>query len=118
MKFVIVVSTLIFLGACSFEKAHDLIPQSKADCDTAGVTFSKDIRPILEMRCFGCHSGFGDPVYEYTDFFAFQAMALNGKLIPAVTQTGPRPMPKGRERIPDCEIAKIKAWVASGAPNN
>jgi hypothetical protein len=28
------------------------------------------------------------------------------------------PMPQGGAKLPACEIAKIKAWVDAGSPNN
>ncbi len=104
--------------ACSWESVQDIAPADAFVCDTASVTFSKDIQPILARRCFACHQGFGDPIYEFTNFTAFQAMALNGKLLPAINQTSNRPMPKGQAKIPACEIAKITAWVNKGSLNN
>jgi hypothetical protein len=106
------------LAACVWESVEDIAPQSFLECDTSRVTFSRDIQPILARRCFGCHQGFGDPTYEFTDFTAFQAMALNNKLLPAINQTSSRPMPKGQIKIPQCEIAKITSWVNAGAKNN
>jgi hypothetical protein len=31
---------------------------------------------------------------------------------------GYSPMPKGGNKLPACQIAKVRRWVAAGAPNN
>jgi len=53
------------------------------------------------------------------DYTVLKTLALNGRLIGAVTQApGFSAMPKGGARLPDCRIAEIRTWIRNGAPNN
>ena len=40
-------------------------------------------------------------------------------MLGSIEQTrGYDPMPKGRAKISDCDIARIKSWMAAGKPDN
>lgn len=89
------------------------------ECDTTTVTYSKSIAPILTAKCKGCHQGSnpggGISLVTYTDAFA---IAQNGSFYGSVIQDGSfSSMPKG-SKLPDCDIAKIRIWIAAGSPNN
>jgi hypothetical protein len=48
-----------------------------------------------------------------------KTVADNGKLMGVITHANGFPqMPKGGNKLSDCNIAKIKKWVDAGAPNN
>ncbi len=89
-------------------------------CDTNNVTFSGTIRPILQNKCIGCHSGSapggGINLSAYSGVYP---VAVNGKLHGAVSHSaGSIAMPQNAAKLPDCEINKIGIWVNAGAPNN
>jgi hypothetical protein len=45
--------------------------------------------------------------------------ALNGKLLGAIKHSnGYSPMPKGGNKMKECDIRKIEIWINSGTPNN
>lgn len=92
----------------------------QAECDTNVFTFSGAVRPIIQARCQGCHSG-GAPQggISLTNYDQVKAVALTGQLYGAVSHTGNyTPMPYGGAKIPDCEITQIRKWIEDGTPNN
>ncbi|HJW31335.1 MAG TPA: c-type cytochrome domain-containing protein [Saprospiraceae bacterium] len=89
-------------------------------CDTTSVTYSKFMVPLMSTYCVGCHSG-GNPSggIALNSFANVQALALNGRLVGAVTWApGFQQMPQSAAKLPSCYINKLKAWVNNGAPNN
>lgn len=89
-------------------------------CDTASVTYSVSIKPIITTKCQGCHSssspGGGIDLSTYN---GIKTIVNNGKLWGSVNFiTGFSPMPKNGTRLSTCELAKIKKWIDAGSPNN
>ncbi len=89
-------------------------------CDTLNVTYSGKVKPIIDLKCKGCHSGSAPPNgIDLTGHAGLQAIALSGKLMGSVNHLpGYSAMPKGGSMLPDCERNAIKKWVDSGALNN
>lgn len=94
---------------------------SAGGCDTENVSYSQDIRPIIENNCLGCHRG-ANPVggFVLETYDDVLAKVNDGRLYGAVSwQTGFVPMPLGAsEPLPECDLGKIKAWIDAGAPDN
>lgn len=109
------------LGACSREEP--------------AVSFSKDVRPVLNARCGACHvpgqpgyeaSGLSTASYEAvmkgTKFGAVVipgdplssvlTMLVEGRADPSIR------MPHGDQPLPDAEKQILRDWVAQGAKNN
>lgn len=89
-------------------------------CDTANVTFSLSVKPIISGKCQGCHSS-SNPGggYDLTVYAGIKARVNDGKLWGAVNHiAGYSPMPKNGNKLSTCELAKIKKWIDAGAPNN
>lgn len=89
-------------------------------CDTNNVTFSKTISPMIQTNCQGCHSNSntsgGINLEGYTNV---KTSADLGSLLGTITHaSGYSPMPKGGNRMSDCNIAQLKIWLKAGAPNN
>lgn len=90
------------------------------DCDTTNVTYSGYVRPWLDLHCTGCHVGVnaGGGVF-LSGFGSVQEVALNGQFLGSIQHdAGFSPMPKGEDKLADCDITKIKLWIEDGAPNN
>lgn len=90
------------------------------DCDTTNVTYSGTIWPIVELNCFGCHSG-PEPSgnISLVDYNSIVVQATNGKLFGSVNHdNGFEPMPKNAPKLSDCKIDQIKIWIEDGTPNN
>lgn len=93
-----------------------------APCDTTVYTYNAGIKPIINQRCLGCHSGSsasGGVVYD--TYAGVKASVDNGKMYGSIIHANgikPMPYPLGSAKIPDCEISKIRQWIAAGALDN
>src|SRR5262245_53948065 len=96
---------------------------------TRELDFAKDIRPVLEARCFGCHG----PQQQINGLRldSKEGMLRGGKAGPAivpgraaasllyrkVTGTGEgSPMPLSGEKLTPEQIDSIRTWIDQGAP--
>jgi mono/diheme cytochrome c family protein len=115
--FFFIVALGMLFPSCYYDKEETLYPFQK--CDTTHVTYSQTIVPILSANCYVCHTA-GDPrtTTKLDTYDGIYAVATNGKLVPAVDQTGPLPMPNNGSKLDECSIQKIKRWVANGAKSN
>jgi hypothetical protein len=112
--------TLLLLctqAGCKYDKQMIV---ANTTCDTTIVTFSGTVQPILTTFCISCHSGpnanNGISVENYT---AVKMLIPNGKLLGTITHSpGFSPMPKGANKLSECNIAKIRQWIVRGALNN
>lgn len=109
--------------------------------DKGGVSFSKDVQPILAASCAGCHSpgGFAQLAGVTLDLRSGRAFAsltddddddddivvpgdaeaslLFEKVSSDSPSVGER-MPLFGTALPDSDIAAIREWIDAGAPNN
>jgi mono/diheme cytochrome c family protein len=115
---------LIGLSSCYYDNKEELYPAS-ANCETDNMSYANDVWPVINASCVGCHGGAapaGDiPLENYTDVAA--AAAINpgnyGSLYGAISHaSGNSPMPKGSNKLSDCTVTKIKAWIDQGAQDN
>lgn len=124
MKGTFALATLIILiWSCYYDNEEFLYPKLSTSCDTANVTFSSSIQPVLQQYCFTCHSNsnaasFGGNI-KLEDYADVKISADNGKLYGSVAHLpGYSQMPKGGSKIDDCNISIIKTWIDSGSPDN
>lgn len=91
-----------------------------ASCDTATFTFSAAVKPILQNKCNGCHTGAsaGGGV-DLSTYNGVKASAQAGTLLGSIEhKAGYKVMPQGGAKLPECEIIQIRKWVAAGSLNN
>ncbi len=91
------------------------------------LTFRKQIKPLLEDQCFGCHHpGAKKTQLDLTSFRALQTTGKNspiiipgdpdGSFIISVLEwTGKLKMPKGGDQLTKEQITTIKKWIKDGA---
>lgn len=109
------IATWILQGAEDLECDPDA-----GGCATENVSYSMTIAPILQNTCLGCHSG-NPPSggIDLTTHAGVRTVALNGRLVGAVSHDPAySAMPQGGQKLSDCKIDQIRAWVDAGAPNN
>ncbi len=106
---------------CTYNNEEDLYPYTPF-CDTTSATLNAVAKPILQGNCYSCHSassaGASGAGINLEDYGSLRGWAVNGRLMLAMEHTGCCPMPKGQPKLPECDIAKIKAWVNRGAQND
>ncbi len=133
--FPIVILICVVFAGCYYDKADMVNPNTALlGCDTTAVSYSATVAPIIaDNNCNTCHSsgaarGSGGGIVLDT-YVGVQGSALAGQLVPAVRQDAScascvpayptyEPMPKGGNKIDDCSIKQIAAWVNQGAKNN
>ena len=120
----LIIIPVLFVIGCSYHKA-DLIypPSSTTNCDTIRIIrYSTDVVNILKANCYVCHGGNAASGNSYVldTHGGVKFMADNGRLVRSIAHTGPpnTHMPQAGLKLPECNIATIRAWVRSGAPNN
>lgn len=85
----------------------------------SGVTYLKDIQPIIQNECAtaGCHIPGGTGPTDLTTFTGVKAIADNGEFKKRAIDGNPSFMPTSG-KLPDSMIDKIRCWLNDGAPNN
>lgn len=109
---------LLSATGCYYDKAELLYPNTA--CDTTTVTYSGSIIPVLGSNCTSCHGGSTPSASIKLDTYAgVKQQVDNGRLWGAVSHAASySPMPKGGTKLSACNLAKIRLWIAAGAPNN
>ncbi len=91
-----------------------------AVCDTLNVTYSGTIRPVIQQRCQGCHSG-ANPQggLDLSNWATMNLVAGDGRLAGSIQhQPTFTAMPPSGPMLNDCRIAQFLIWIEQGAPNN
>jgi mono/diheme cytochrome c family protein len=117
-------SALLLLAACSGTSNS----KPSADAGPASVdvaTYHKDVRPILEARCVGCHSAGGIAPFDLTSYASAKnwadaiVSATSSRRMPpwGAQETGECKPPhawKDDIRLSDVQIAQLAAWRTHG----
>ena len=111
----------VIIVSCYYDSEEVLYPSLSSSCDTANVTFSGTVIPILSNNCFTCHSNstaasFGNNIRleNYADLKA-NAVAVKGSI--NYTGTYSR-MPKNGGKLKSCSLRQFDIWVSQGMLNN
>lgn len=103
--------------SCYYDNEEDLYPGGTT-CDTTNVTYSANVAPVFAAQCNACHSGGAPAANIATDNHA-SVKANISRIKGAINHTsGFSPMPQGGNKLTDCELKKIDAWINKGMPNN
>jgi mono/diheme cytochrome c family protein len=118
MAITLVAVLLVTATGCYYDKEEVLYPSTA--CDTAAVTYSMSVVPVLSANCISCHGGSTPSAAIRLDTYAgVKQQVDNGRLLGAINQAvSYSPMPKDGTKLTNCNIAKIRIWVAAGSPNN
>jgi hypothetical protein len=91
--------------------------KTSEDCDTSSVTYNETVKPIISANCYPCHqaaSASGGLILE--DYDGVKAIVKNTKLVNAINHNeGYVPMPLDTDKLAQCDIEKIQAWIRSGS---
>lgn len=107
------------LQACYYDNEQELYPKVQGSgCDTVSVSYTTDIKPIIDSRCVSCHgSNFPSGNLSLTNHA--QVAGSLASIIDRVNRSAGDAllMPRGN-KLDACSIEKIEAWGNQGAPNN
>jgi hypothetical protein len=123
LPILIIILILILAPACYYDNEEYLYPSvpQAGSCDTAQVTFSGTVAPILQNYCWSCHANasagsFGNNIMleDYSDV-KNHIQAVAG----SINHNGNySPMPKNGSKLDACLIRKVEIWIENGAPDN
>ena len=117
-KLFVSVLSLVILTSCSSDSEDDLTGTDDTPGDGV-VTYTANIRPILNSNCVGCH---GSPTtngapFSLTTFNQVSSRASG--IINAVSkQTGEAGAMPPSGRMPQANIDLIQQWIDDGTPEN
>jgi WD40 repeat protein/mono/diheme cytochrome c family protein len=130
MKFALVIALLAAIADATFAAA----PPKKEEIDPkAPVSYWKQVRPIFQANCQGCHQPAKDKGgYVMTDFKRLLAAGDSGSkaivarqpdksfLLEQITpnKDGEAEMPQGKPPLPKHEIELVRRWIAEGAKDD
>lgn len=114
---------VLSMTSCYYDVEEELYPGTT--CDTTNVLFSNQVSLILTNRCLNCHNSNNAPMIgggvDLDGHANVKVYVDNGKLLSSITHDGNASfMPKSANntKLPDCDIAQIRAWINAGALNN
>lgn len=127
-----IVLASLFLGLVHWCAGQD--PGKKIDDKLPGaVSYYKDVRPILQQHCQGCHQPAqakgGYVMTSYVDLFKKTDNDVAG-IVPhnvkasevykqITPQNGEKPaMPRGKEALSTTDVGIIKNWIEQGAKDD
>ncbi len=114
----ILIIVILFLVGCSTDVEEELYPS--IECQTAEMSYTADILPIIESNCYQCHdaaNNFGGITLE--GYEGLKTFADNGLLVGTIRhESGFSFMPQGAPQLLSCEIEKIEAWIEQGTKDN
>lgn len=121
------VNTILLIAITSCENNSKEVLYS---CDSINVSYSKTIKPIIDLQCNSCHStanaanlGGGTildnyaSVANWVDTTSMANGGDGGRLLNDVKHIT-NPMPKSANKLSVCDIAKIEHWIFEGAKDN
>ncbi len=128
-NFIGIVCLILFLSSCYYDNLGELHPEAglTEDCDSTNVTFTKDIKPILDQYCGAgngnCHSssntGANPALDTYSNVSDLVNLDQGVQLLSSITHDDPAnvsPMPKDGGKLSECKINKFRAWINNNLP--
>jgi hypothetical protein len=111
--FVLLLGLVLF--SCSKDDDDDDV------CDTSDITYTNTVASIMNNNCAlsGCHVDGNEMVafFSLEGYTKAKGAADFGRIVGAIShESGFSPMPKGSNKLDQCTIDQIAAWVDAGAP--
>ena len=112
------VAMLAVAYGCTYSHGSEPAPCN----DPTPATYAAVVSPIFDANCRRCHGtsayqtlGGGTNLGNYQAIKSLPTSLLLGCI---EQQPGFDAMPKGGSKISDCDIVRIRAWIAAGQLNN
>ena len=104
-------------AGCSYSHGD---PAPTCDIANETITYAGVISPIFDAHCRECHAtNMAALKGGNNDFGSYQAVASypENSLLGCIRHDpGYDPMPQNRDKLSDCDIGRIEAWIKNGKP--
>lgn len=104
----------LFMASCG---GDDPEPET---CDTTNVTYTNGAAAIINATCAtspACHNNDASSTFKMSDYDQSFAAAGFNKIVGSINHTdGFSNMPKGADKLSQCDIDILTAWIDAGAP--
>jgi uncharacterized membrane protein len=116
----ILIIMLVFFSACTWHNEVEYFGSETDTCSTENMSYAVDINPVIQNSCVSCHSsGYASGGINLEGYENVKPYAQSGELIKVIKhEQGVSPMPQNSDKLPDCTINKINAWIEQGIKNN
>jgi hypothetical protein len=113
----VVVGPFVLLQSCTYDKEL-LIPLSNCP-DTVNVSYASTVKHCLRTNCFTCNGNGSNLENVSLETYDNQkSLASNGRLPGSIShRAGFAAMPLGADKLSECDIETIKAWIEDGSRN-
>lgn len=117
------ITMLLFLGCCllcTTGCTYDIETELNPICDTASMDYQKITAVLQEGTCLTCHSGANaEADLDFSTYTGISAYLDNpsNQLLDRITigSTGDL-MPPNGNRLSNCNVSKIRAWLNKNYP--
>jgi uncharacterized membrane protein len=105
----------ILLFSCSYEKIEPPAANNSEDeLIIEDITYTNDVKPILDQHCISCHSPSGSQSWlDVSTYSGAKAQVTNGGIQSRVINESPSPMPPSGG-ISQEEKNIIQTWIDQG----
>jgi len=104
-----------FVSSCG----DDEDPMMPATCDTEDVTYTNFAKNLFDSNCSNaaCHGAGTMSTFPLSTYEEAVAAVGFGRMIGAVNRSsGFSAMPRGADKLDDCTIDKLEAWINNDTP--
>ncbi len=116
-----IVSVVAFVAACNTTKkqtpAASTDTKPALECSSMNITFSGEIKSILETHCSKCHNSNNKAGYNFLTLESAIKAGKDGHLLGTIKhEKGYDKMPIGAPKLSQELIDKLECWVNNGMP--
>lgn len=110
----------LLLSSCYYDNGDALGGLLEDECTPTAVSYLNEVVPILQANCYVCHTGPSPSGGVVMGNHANDlVIARNGRLLGVIRHdAGYSAMPPAGDKLADCNITTIAAWITEGAANN
>ena len=110
----LLLTTALLVAACNKDDDQDI-------CETTDLTYTNGIAAIINNSCAtaGCHNSGTTTAFPMGNYQEALVAVGFDRIIGAINHESgflPMPYPAGTEKLDQCDIDKLTAWINDGAP--
>ncbi len=111
---------MLFFSSCYYDNKEELYPYGSSVCDTASISYTKHVAPIMAQYCNTCHNQNNASGTWKTETHTNLVATVNGGRFKGSInhQSGFSNMPSGGAKLNSCNLSQINAWINAKMPNN